>query len=91
MPSFIANGLTTVTSADFTLVDGQTVSLNLTQTGISGPMTGECGASVQFKTTDGYVEAGLLTQLDPVLQVFGPGSYRIVKRVSTVAFGVDKS
>lgn len=93
MASLIASKTAAENSADFTLADGQSAMLNLTQGASGGPALGVgCSASIQLKTSEGsYIQVGELTEKDPVLQVFGPGTYRVAKKASAAAFGVDKS
>lgn len=90
MANLIASGLTAVTSADFTLLDGASAMLNLSQGGTT--ISGEVSASIQLKASDGsYFEVSKLTAQTPALLVYGPATYRVVKAVSTMALAVDKT
>lgn len=93
MAEFIATGTTVANSADFTLVDGQTVQLSLFSSTTGPQLPADCIASVQSKTASGaYIEVGQLTPRDPVQLLTGPGTYRIQRRGSGVtSYGVDKS
>jgi hypothetical protein len=90
MAEYIASGTTAADGADITLADGAAATLNLFAAGASIPYG--CVAVVQVKSSNGqYYQLGELDSVNPCLQVFGPGTYRVSRRASGTAFGVDKS
>jgi hypothetical protein len=77
-------------SADFTLVDGQTAAINLFVA--TGESLVGCRASIQVKASNAeYFTVGEVNANTPFVLVSGPGTFRTVKRASSVACGVDKS
>lgn len=85
--SIIADGLTELASSDFTLAAGESTTLNLRGSpGISSRVL------VQFKDSTGsYVDFGELTAQNSVRVLSGIGTYRCLRKASTVSFGVDRS
>lgn len=90
MAVHIASGTTAASSAaDFTLADGAAATLNLF--GAAG-IPGDAVATVELLASNAtYVTVGEMNAGTPCVQVFGPGTYRVSKRASATAFGVDKS
>lgn len=72
------------TSDDFSVDDSAVVMLNLTAPNQAVP-----GVTIQIKTTDGYTTIGRLDLSAPALVISASGDYRVVKKASVAAFGVD--
>lgn len=93
MAELIAKGTAETASADFTLVDGQSVTLNLkpASTSVVG-LAADQQASVEIKTADnGYIHIGMLTNDKPAQILSGPGTFRVVRKPCTNSTGVDKT
>lgn len=91
MAEFIASGTTEVTSDDFTLADGESVTLNLFSPTL-GYIPRDCCAELQLKTSaDTYITAVVFNADRPAGELASKGTYRIIKRTSDSAFGVDKT
>jgi hypothetical protein len=90
MANHIASGTTAASSAaDFTLADGAAATLNLF--GAAG-VPSDARATVEILASNStYVVLGEMNAGNPAMQVFGPGTYRVSKSASAVAYGVDKS
>lgn len=91
MAQLIATGIAAATSGDFDVAAGESSMVNLfVASGQTIPPG--CAASIQLKGSNGvYVEVGVLDDKHPALLVDGPGTFRVVKKNSTVAFGVDQA
>lgn len=91
MASYLASGNTESSGAEFTLTDGQTAKLCLTAPAGSQRVAPGCRARVEYKTSDSvWLKAGELTADDPVKVLVGAGTYRVTRKASTNACGVDK-
>lgn len=93
MAQLIAAGTTEVTGSEFTLLDGQSVTLNLYVADTAANYVGaDARATVQAKTSaGGFLNIGALTAAQPVQALPGPGVFRVVRHACAVATGVDKS
>ena len=93
MAELIAKGTAELASSDFTLVDGQSTTLNLkpANSTLQG-LASDQQASVQIKTADnGYVNVGVLTHTCPAQIVSGPGTFRVVRHSCSNSTGVDRT
>lgn len=90
MAVHLASGTSAASSAaDFTLADGASATINLFG---SAGIPGDAKAVVEILASNStYVVIGELNAGNPCVQVFGPGTFRVSKSASAVAFGVDKS
>lgn len=78
-------------SADFTLTDGQTVSLALKDDGADNDIYDNAIAYIQYKSSNGkYVTIGQLDFKAPMRILSAPGTFRVSKPASAYAYGVDK-
>jgi hypothetical protein len=90
MANLIPSGTAEVASADIVLTAAQTISLNIFRAGGEG-LAGAV-ASVQVKASNNeFFEIGVLDAEEPFKLLSGPGTFRVVRRVAAVAFGVDQS
>lgn len=91
MSTLIASGTTAATSADFTLADGQSTTLFLTDA--TGPdVANQAVALIQIKSAGGqYFTIGRLTHDNPVQVLAAPGTYRVKRDVAPVAFAVEQA
>lgn len=90
MANLIASGTAAASSTpDFTLADGAAATLNLF--GAAGVPT-DASAIVELLASNAtYIPIGEMSSGNPCVQVFGPGTYRVSKRASATAYGVDKT
>jgi hypothetical protein len=91
MASLIASGTTADNSADFTVAAGTPVTISLHDA--DGVFGNDVAATVFIKSSGGVYRAvagGNLSPQKPELVIDGPGTYRVSKYASAVAFGVDK-
>jgi hypothetical protein len=85
--SIIADGTTEQASADFTLAAGESTTLS-----IRGTIVMSQTASVQSKQSDGtYTPFGEISSQEPVKVLAAAGTYRVVRRATASAFGVDRT
>ena len=88
MAELIAPGTTAANSADFTLTDGQSATLYLKT---AGPAIAPASiAVIQVKSGASYFTIGQLTTGDPMQVLQAAGTFRVVRKPHTIAFGVDK-
>lgn len=71
-------------SADFEVTDPISVVINSV-----APLEG--AVLIQFKTTDGYITIGELSDSARGKVITGPGTYRVIKNKSSLSYGVDRS
>jgi len=85
--SIIADGTTELASSDFSLAAGESTTLSIRgSAGISSRV------SIQFKdSASNYADFGELTSQNSVVVLSAIGTFRCVRRVSAVSFGVDRS
>jgi len=90
MAELIAIGTTELASSDFTLTtDSATLFL---KDAAGSQVDSNALAEVQIKSSGGeYFTIGALTWQIPGKVLSGAGTYRVVRRISAVAFGVDKN
>lgn len=91
MASLISSGTTADSSADFTVAAGTPNTISLRDA--DGVLAGDVAAVIDIKSSDGVyrpVQNGSLHAHRPELVIDGPGTYRVRKFASAVAFGVDK-
>lgn len=79
------------TTADYDLADGASHTLTLNPGASLTRIPRDCSATVQRKTSSGYVDIARLDADFIEGQVYGPGQYRVVKNVSVTPFGVDQT
>jgi hypothetical protein len=79
----------TATSADFTLTDGQSTTIFL-KDAESSEVTPTAVALVQIKSDTSYFTIGKLDVVTPGRVLQAPGTFRVLKFNSPVAFGVDR-
>lgn len=90
MTVLIASGTAEASSADIVLADGQSTNLCLVDGDAPG-VTNQAVALVQYKSAGGvYITIGRLTREEPLKRLFGPGTFKVVRLKSPVAFGVDR-
>jgi hypothetical protein len=89
--SLIASSTAAGTSSDIVVAGGAPVTLFLLPgSGINLPA--DANAVIQVKdSTAAYDYAGELTQANPIRQLSGPGTYRVVKQTSGTAYGVQQA
>jgi hypothetical protein len=92
MPTaLIASGATAAESAEFTLADGENVTLSLLLA-TNGPTAPGPWASVLMKSSSGsFAQVGVLTAADPVQVLEAQGTFKVYRPQTDVAFGVDRS
>ena len=92
MAELISTQTTAAQSADFTLTSTDVATLSL-KNATSGVPTDGGVAEIQLKSVASgtYMTIGYLTKSDPCLVLSAPGTYRINKPISTIAFGVDQA
>lgn len=91
MAELIASGTTAANSADFTVLSGSPVNISLHDA--DGVFSNDVAATVFIKSSAGVyraVSGGNLSAQRAELVIDGPGTYRVTKYASVVAFGVDK-
>jgi hypothetical protein len=87
----IATGTTAVSSSDITVVAGTPVTVFLKK-GTDGAVDVNARAIIEQKSAGGtYHEVGALTGQLQARVIDGPGTFRVSRPVSSVAFGVDQS
>jgi hypothetical protein len=79
----------TATSADFTLFDGQSTTIFL-KDATSNEVTADALALVQIKAGEAYFTIGKLDVASPGRVLQAPGTFRVLKFNSPVAFGVER-
>lgn len=92
MAAYITSGTTESNGADFSLTDGQTVTLFLIDAA-GDAVDANARADVQIKSAGGeYFTLATLTGIpgQSARVLCGAGTYRVVRRANAVAFGVDK-
>ena len=96
MAELIAVGATETPSAEFVLADGAaTIVLLKPASGATLALPSDAAADIQMKTSDsGWV--GMLPKLtitEPARRVYGPGTFRVVRRAvaSPGSYGVDRT
>lgn len=91
--AIVASGTAAANSSDITIADGASALLSLfTVTGQA--IHPGCCASIQYKSSNGEffeVQDGVLDHAKPCAILHGPGVFRVVRKASTIAFGVDQS
>lgn len=93
MAAYITSGTTESAGTDFTLTDGQSVTLFLIDAA-GDAVDPNARADVQLKDSAGaYFTCGTLTGTPDgcARKLSSPGTYRVVRRANSNAFGVDKS
>jgi hypothetical protein len=86
MAEIITAGITAVSSSEFTLQEGYSAVLSLSNPGPASV------AYVELKTSDGtFVTVGQLNTASPAQVLTAVGTFRINRAASAVAFGVDKN
>lgn len=91
MAQLIASGTVQADSADFTVAAGTPNTISLFDA--DGVFANDVAATLFIKSSGGVYRAvagGNLTGQKPEIVIDGPGTYRVTKYASTVAFGVDK-
>ncbi len=91
MAELIASGTTQADSADFTVAVGTPARISLFNA--TGAQVGGGSAYIQYKASNGgYFDfpAGGLDGFNQSITLSAPGTYRVRKLASSVAFGVDK-
>jgi hypothetical protein len=91
MAELIASGTTPANSADFTVLAGVPVTISLQDA--DGVFSNDMAATIFIKSSAAVyraVKGGNLTGQTAELVIDGPGTYRVTKYASVVAFGVDK-
>ncbi len=92
MAEIIASQTTAANSADFTLKDGQSVSLLLKDDVADTDLYNNAVAFIQAKSAGTkYVTIGKLTFEEPLMVLSAPGTFRVSKGISAYAYGVDKN
>lgn len=92
MAEIIAVGTPTASSADFTLVDGQSTTLSIKDSNGEIPKFQVGGRTlVQLKSGSGYGTVGELTFAEPCKVLVAPGTYRVLRRKAQIAYGVDRN
>lgn len=90
MAQLTATGVTELASGEFTLVDGQSVTLNLFAA--AGADLFGCTAVVQLKASNGeFYDIGILDKATKSQVLTGAGVYRVLRKGAAVSFGVDKT
>ena len=90
MANIIPISVNTATSSDFTLIDGQSTTLFLTDAE-SSEVCPEAIALVQLKSADGaYFTCGKLDVVTPARVLQAAGTFRVLKFNAPKAFGVDR-
>ncbi len=91
MAEIIATGTTQATSADFTLTDGQSTTIFF-KDALGMEVTPEANALIRIKSsTNEYYTIGTVDCANPARVLQAPGTFRVFKYASTVAYGVDRS
>jgi hypothetical protein len=91
MAELIASGTTEANSSDFTVSAGVPATISLFDA--DGVFGNDVQATVFIKSSGGVyraVHGGALSCSRRELVIDGPGTYRVTKYASQVAFGVDK-
>lgn len=91
MAELIASGTTQVNSSDFVATAGSPITISLFDA--DGVFGNDVVATVFIKSSGGVyrpVEGGNLNAQKPALVIDAPGTFRVTKYASAVAFGVDK-
>ena len=92
MSQLIPSGVTADTSADFPLASGESVTIGIFAAAAVA-FYDDTRAEIQRKASNGQyytVKNGVLGKEYGEHVISGPGTFRVVKRASAVAFGVDK-
>lgn len=92
MSELIPSGTTAVTSADFTNTSGAAITIGIFAAAAVA-FYDDTRAEIQRKASNGQyytVKNGVLGRDYGEHVISGPGTFRVVKRASAVAFGVDK-
>jgi len=82
--TILAAATSAATSADIVLADGQTRTVGLFA---AGALPGG-GFAIMLDTPDADVLVGALTAAQPAVVLSGPGTYRVIRSLQTVAVGV---
>lgn len=91
MAQLIASGTTEANSADIVVAAGTPTTISLFNA--DGVFGNDVAATVFQKSSGGVyrpVLGGNLTAQKPALVIDAPGTFRVKKYASTVAFGVDR-
>jgi hypothetical protein len=89
MASLIASG-TTEASAEFTVTAGTPVTIFLWDAN-GDAVPADARATLQLKSSGAtYTTVSTMDSNNPARVIDGPGTYKLTKYASTVAFGVDK-
>ena len=92
MAEIIASQVAAANSADFTLTDGQSVSLLLKDDVVDTDLYAGAVAFIQAKSAGAkYVTIGELNFDEPLIVLSAPGTFRVSKAASAYAYGVDKN
>ena len=92
MAEIIASQVAAANSADFTLTDGQSVSLLLKDDVVDTDLYAGAVAFIQAKSAGAkYVTIGELNFDEPLVVLSAPGTFRVYKAASAYAYGVDKN
>lgn len=91
MAELIATSTSAADSADFTVNAGDSISILLKDGTSATAVTSSATALVQAKSGTQYITIGTVTGSNPLLVLSAPGTFRVSKLASAVAFGVDKN
>ena len=92
MANLIASGTSAADSSDFTVTAGTPTTIHLIDAD-GGNLPSDAQALLYMKSSGNQyrpVKNGELNAMKPELVLDGPGTYRVSKFASSVAFGVDR-
>lgn len=89
MAELIAAGTTEVDSSDFTIADGESVTVFL-KSGTGGRVVDGAKATVSIKSSGGhYFPVGELNHNAPAQVIQANGTFRVTRHANATSFGVD--